>query len=466
MRLEKFLNSVQVLRLMTDFSLMPHQETALDLTADRNRCAYYLDMGLGKTFVGAEKVYLLNNDVNIVVCQKSKIDDWIEHFQEYYPDYSVFNLTKKNQAVRFKELVETDKFYDYDIQIVGVINYDLVFRRSYISHIRNFTLLLDESSLICNENAKRSKFILKLNPESVVLLSGTPTAGKYERLWSQLHLLGWEISKKAFWKSYVETEWIETGDFKQEVVVGYKNVNHLKKKLAQYGAVFMKTGEVMNLPEQIEQKIFLKTTKEYHYFVKNSYLLLDTLNLCQFKDDSDFQGEDVTPRVELVGDNSLTKTLYARQLCGQYHKEKLEAFRDLLESTEDRVIVFYNFNEELSRLKKICESLNREISFVNGSGMSMYAYEEIPNSVLFVQYQAGAMGGNFQKANKIIYYTLPLGKGSCDLWEQSKKRIHRIGQKRTCFYYYLLVKGSFEEKNFAALQEGKELTDELFKGCT
>lgn len=451
---------------MTDFSLMPHQETALDLTADRNRCAYYLDMGLGKTFVGAEKVYLLNNDVNIVVCQKSKIDDWIEHFQEYYPDYSVFNLTKKNQAVRFKELVETDKFYDYDIQIVGVINYDLVFRRSYISHIRNFTLLLDESSLICNENAKRSKFILKLNPESVVLLSGTPTAGKYERLWSQLHLLGWEISKKAFWKSYVETEWIETGDFKQEVVVGYKNVNHLKKKLAQYGAVFMKTGEVMNLPEQIEQKIFLKTTKEYHYFVKNSYLLLDTLNLCQFKDDSDFQGEDVTPRVELVGDNSLTKTLYARQLCGQYHKEKLEAFWDLLESTEDRVIVFYNFNEELSRLKKICESLNREISFVNGSGMSMYAYEEIPNSVLFVQYQAGAMGGNFQKANKIIYYTLPLGKGSCDLWEQSKKRIHRIGQKRTCFYYYLLVKGSFEEKNFAALQEGKELTDELFKGCT
>lgn len=451
---------------MTDFSLMPHQETALDLTADRNKCAYYLDMGLGKTFVGAEKVYLLNNDVNIVVCQKSKIDDWIEHFQEYYPDYSVFNLTKKNQAVRFKELVETDKFYDYDIQIVGVINYDLVFRRSYISHIRNFTLLLDESSLICNENAKRSKFILKLNPESVVLLSGTPTAGKYEQLWSQLHLLGWEITKKAFWKSYVETEWIETGNFKQEVVVGYKNVNHLKKKLAQYGAVFMKTEEVMNLPEQIEQKIFLKTTKEYRYFIKNSYLLLDTLNLCQFKDDSDFQGEDVTPGVELVGDNILTKTLYARQLCGQYHKEKLDAFRDLLESTEDRLIVFYNFNEELNRLKKICESLGREVSYVNGSGMSMYAYEEISNSVLFVQYQAGAMGGNYQKANKIIYYTLPLGKGSCDLWEQSKKRIHRIGQKRTCFYYYLLVKGSFEEKNFAALQEGKELTDELFKGCT
>lgn len=447
---------------MNSLNFMPHQQKALDQTEEFNRVAYYLDMGLGKTFVGAEKMYLLNNDANLVICQKSKIDDWIEHFNTYYPDYAVFDLTKKNQAVRFRELIDTDKFYDYDLQIVGVINYDLAFRRSYITHIRNFTLVLDESSIISNEGAKRSKFVLKLNPESVVLLSGTPTAGKYERLWSQCKLLGWDISKKAFWKSYVDTEWIEQGEFKREVVVGYKNVPHLKKKLAEHGVVFMKTNEVITLPEQVEQNIYVKPTKEYRYFMKNSYLLLDTVNLCQFKDDSDYYGEDVTPRIELIGDNSLTKILYARQLCGQYHREKLEAFKDLLESTDDRLIVFYNFNEELIRLKRICENLGRKISFVNGSGMSMYAYEEVPNSVLFVQYQAGAMGGNYQKANKIIYFTLPLGKGSCDLWEQSKKRIHRIGQKNTCFYYYLLVKGSFEEKNFAALKEGKELTDELF----
>ena len=448
---------------MNDLTFMPHQQKALDLTEDKNRVAYYLDMGLGKTFVGAEKVYLLNNDVNLVICQKSKIDDWVEHFNTYYPDYSVFDLTKKVQAVRFRELIETDKVYDYDLQIVGVINYDLAFRRPYIAHIRDFTLTLDESSLISNETAKRSKFILKLKPESVVLLSGTPTAGKYERLWSQCQLLGWNISKKAFYSSYIETEWVEYGGFKREVVTGYKNVEHLKKKLAEYGCVFMKTEDAgIVLPEQVEQNIFVKPTKEYRYFMKNSYLLLDTVNLVQFKDSSDFYGKDVTPHIELVGDNSLTKMLYARQLCGQYHKEKLEAFKDLLQSTEDRLIVFYNFNEELDRLRKICKGLDREISYMNGVEKSLDAYNNVSNSVTFIQYQAGAMGGNFQKANKIIYYTLPLGKGSCDLWEQSKKRIHRIGQKSTCFYYYLLVKGSIEEKNFKALRQGKELTDELF----
>lgn len=28
-------------------NLYPHQQKALDLTATHNRCAYYLDMGLG-----------------------------------------------------------------------------------------------------------------------------------------------------------------------------------------------------------------------------------------------------------------------------------------------------------------------------------------------------------------------------------------------------------------------------------
>lgn len=429
---------------MNDLHFMPHQEDALNRTEQFNRCAYYLDMGLGKTFVGAEKMYLLNNTVNLIVCQKSKVDDWVDHMKTYYPEYRVMNLTKKSEAINFRTLVDTEELYKMDIQIVGVINYDLTFRRDWLLKISEFTMMLDESSLISNETAKRSKFILKMKPESVILLSGTPTAGKYERLWSQVQLLGWNITKKAFYNSYVVTEWVENGDgFKREVITGYKHTEHLKKKLASYGCIFMKTSEVLELPEQTEQKIFFKSTKEYRYFIKNSYLMFDD--------------------VELVGDNNLTKMLYARQLCGQWHKEKLEGLRDLVESTQDRLIVFYNFTAELDVMQRVLNDLNRPYSVVNGQKKDLTAYENANDSITFIQYQAGAMGGNYQKANKIIYYTLPLGKGSCDMWEQSKKRIHRIGQVKPCFYYYLLVKGTVEERNLAALKEGKELTDELFK---
>ena len=70
------------------------------------------------------------------------------------------------------------------------------------------------------------------------------------------------------------------------------------------------------------------------------------------------------------------------------------------------------------------------------------------------------MGLNLQKANKIIYFTLPL---SSELFEQSKKRTHRIGQSRSCFYYYLVCENSVEEKIIETLKKRKDYTDALFK---
>ena len=420
--------------------LYPHQKEALELTKDKNRVAYYYDMGLGKTFIGSEKMKQLGNSLKLVVCQKSKIQDWVNHFKENYPDYNIFNLTTWDKG-------DWEGLKDWPrdtLKDVFIINYDLVFRRPNLLKLADFTLMLDESSLITNRTAKRSKFILKMAPKNVILLSGTPTAGKYENLWSQLQLLGWNITEDMFWKSYVDYEWIETDDgYWEKKIKGYKNVEHLKKRLAKFGAIFKKTEEVIDLPEQVQQVIYIDPTKEYKKFVKNSYL----------------QIEDK----ELIGDNILTKILYERQLCGQYSQDKFDAFQDLVESTEDRLIVFYNFTDEMLKMTKICMELNRATSYVNGRIKDLDAYEHQDNSITFIQYQAGAYGLNLQKANKVIYFSLPLGIGSCDLWEQSKKRIHRIGQNRTCFYYYLIVKSSIEVWNFELLKTGKELTDELFK---
>jgi SNF2 family DNA or RNA helicase len=418
--------------------LYPHQKEALELIDGKNRCAVYYDMGLGKTYIGSEKVKQLNNKINLVVCQKSKIDDWINHFNDNY-HYRVFNLTKPRQFDDFFGTILLDKY-----MVIGIINYDLVWRRPELLQLHDFTLMLDESSLITNRTANRSKFILKLNPTNVVLLSGTPTAGKYEKLWSQLQLLGWKIDEDTFWKSYVDYEWVETSNgYWEKKVNGYKNVDHLKRRLAKFGAIFKKTNEVIDLPDQIDQTIYIDQSKEYKKFKKNSYIEID--------------GH------ELIGDTILTKILYSRQLCSIYSEDKLKAFQDILESTDDRVIVFYNFNAELNALEHISDSLERPLSIVNGKVKDLYAYENESNSVTYVQYQAGAYGLNLQKANKIIYFSLPLGIGSCDLWEQSKKRIHRIGQTQTCFYYYLLVKNSIETWNLELLKTGKELTDELFK---
>lgn len=405
------------------------------------------DMGLGKTFTGAEKMMQLDAEVNLVICQKSKIQDWIDHFEEHYPQYEVCNLTTKGGFEMFLSDYYGGHWMNGNPAIVGFINYELAFRRPELKQLEEFTLMLDESSLIQNEQAKRSKFILSLNPDNVILLSGTPTGGKYEKLWSQMKLLGWKISKPLFYNHYVDYHYEDFNGFPQMIIDGYKNEERLKKKMRQYGCHFLKTDEVFDLPEQMYQTISIPTTTEYRKFRKDSIVMYE-------------DPYDVENAYTLVGDTTLTKLLYERQLCGQYNQAKAEAFHDLVESTNDRLIVFYNFWEEVRLMLRMCMDIGKDFSVVNGEQKDLSAYENFSDSVTFIQYQAGAMGLNLQKANKIVYFTPPL---SSELFEQSKKRIHRIGQNKPCFYYYLTCKNSVEERIYKTLEMRKDYTEALFE---
>lgn len=406
--------------------LYEHQQKALDLTKGHNRVAYYLDMGLGKTFVGSEKMKELNTNLNLIVCQKSKLKDWYEHFKTYYPEYNTFIYDKTMSHIPDNSIL--------------IINYDLVWRRPELSKMEDFTLMLDESSCIKNTTSKRTKFMLRLKPQNVILLSGTPVGGKYEELYSQIRLLGWDISKKTYFSNYILTKKIKIAGFFIQTVVGYKHVDRLKRKLREHGAVFMKTEEAFSLPEQVETIVNVENTTKYKKFKKDK--------LIEFDD------------IELVGDTSLTKMLYLRQLASQYNENKLSSLKELLEGTEDRVIVFYNFTNELEQIKELCKKLEKPISIVNGSTKDLAAYKDYDNSVTLIQYQAGAMGLNLQLSNKIIYYSLPL---SSELFEQSKKRTHRIGQTKTCFYWYLITEKSIEGEILNALKERRDYTNQLFE---
>ncbi|WP_371069115.1 SNF2-related protein [Sediminibacillus sp. JSM 1682029] len=402
--------------------LFPHQDRALDETYQHNRVAYYLDMGLGKTFVGSEKMWELNTPYNLVICQKSKIADWKQHFEEHYPEYQV--IVFDQQAI---ERVPPES--------VLIINYDKVWRRPELKKLQHFTMMLDESSMIKNEKSNRSKFILQLHADNVILLSGTPTGGKYEELWSQLHLLGWNIKKDLFMKQFVVQEWDDRNQ--QMKITGYKNVDRLKRKLRKHGAVFMKTDEVFDLPKVNDQIVKIAGTKEYKEFAKHHIIEL---------------GDEL-----LVGDTAASKKLYLRQLAGVYNQNKLQYVKDLIDSTNERIIIFYNFKKEYAALT---EMIDGPTASINGDIKDLSAYEEQENSITLIQYQAGAMGLNLQKANKIVYFSLT---DKSELFEQSKKRIHRIGQEKPCFYYYLLTAGSIEWRMKEVLDQRRDYTDELFE---
>ncbi|MFE8811471.1 SNF2-related protein [Staphylococcus aureus] len=412
---------------MNEIKLYAHQQKALDMTEQHNKVAYYLDMGLGKTFVGSEKLWELNTPYNLVVCQKSKITDWYQHFKDYYSDDYEIIIFDKQRIENIKP------------NSILIINYKKAIARPELKKLKKFTLLLDESQYIKNPKSKRTKLIVnELNPDNIILLSGTPIDGKYEELITQIHLLGWKIKESMFLSHYTNRQWDEN-EMKYKII-GYKNIDRLKKKLRQYGCVFMKTEEVFDLPTQTNIFLKPKKTKEYDEFIKEGIVTLSDR--------------------KLIAETASVGNMNARLLCTAFNQNKLVMLKELIESTEDRLIIFYQYNLEKEAIENIVDELSKPISYINGEIVDKKSYENCKNSVTLVQYQSGSFGHNLQKANKIIFFGLP---NRVSYFEQSKKRTHRIGQERPCFYYYMLTLGTYEWKNYQTLVDGKDYNDELFK---
>lgn len=387
--------------------------------------------------------------INLVVCQLSKVDDWHDHFAKYYGTQCIVCDILAGHDVDSD--LDCDDIIQYSNinPVVLITNYDYVWRSPLIKALLDtdipYTLMLDESSLIQNDKAERTKFIMRLHAKHNILLSGTPCSGRYENLYTQARLLGWDISRTAYDKTYVNWQLVKIWGLNRIVrqidkARPYKNVDRLKRKLREHGAVFLKTEEVLDLPEQIFNKITVDTSLDY----------------CSFRHRRVIEIGDK----KIVGNTSLTYRLGLREVASIYSEERVDSLIDLIESTGERVVVFYNFNAELERIERGVKEIKRPYSVVNGQLKDLTDFYKNSDGVALVQYQAGAMGLNLQEARYMVFYSLP---ERSDLFEQAKKRIHRIGQKGTCYYYILEMGGSIDEMIYRALEQKKDYTDELFR---
>lgn len=407
--------------------LFAYQQAALDRVDGKHRCAFYHDMGLGKTFTGAEK--LMSDRCwkrALVVCQKSKVADWVDHFEAHY-DMPVVDLTKQDVC--------------RDAEAVMVVNYDLIWRRPQLMELDDLALMFDESSLLQNATSKRTKAAMKLagKADTLVLLSGTPVDGKYERLWTQLQMLGWHIDEKLFWRQYVESETTMREGFPITKVTGYKNEERLVRKMKELGCDFLKTDDVIDLPDQRFIRIDVPMSEYYRKFAKTNVITAF--------------GRD------FVGDTVFGDLTAKRQLAAAYSRAKLEAFGDLLDGTSKRLVVFYNFDVELEGLTAELEKRYRPYGVLNGKAHDLSPFFDTDEGVALIQYQSGAMGVNLQQADTCVYFSPPLASS---LFEQSKKRIHRVGQDKPCTYYELVSKGTVEEKIYDTLAMRRDYTEKLF----
>lgn len=391
-----------------------------------------MEAGTGKTATSSHKAVTYNVPI-IVVAPKAVCSQWMEHFKLVHSEWLCYDLTKKQQLKDFVNGEALNK--------VGVITYGLVWRRPELLKLSGYTLILDESHNICNSTSKQTKGVMKLHYDNLILLSGTPNGGAYEKLYTQMKMLGYKPNKKQFTDKYCNMFTMESGGVKFQVLSKknpYKNLDELNKILRDdLHCVFLKTNDVIELPEQRFIDIAVPETKQYKAFMVNDYIDLGNM--------------------EYIAGSPTEKLLYSRYLCGADNSNKIDVLTTLLEGIEDRVIIFYNFNNEHDVLTKLCKKLKKKAFTCNGNVKQVDEFKQNDKSILLAQIDSAGTGLNLQYCNKIIYFSPTL---KTVVYMQSKNRIWRVGQQHKTTYW--LLKSGIEYDIYNTLDRGEDYTNELF----
>lgn len=146
---------------------------------------------------------------------------------------------------------------------------------------------------------------------------------------------------------------------------------------------------------------------------------------------------------------------------------RTQAVRNLF-SQHSRLIVFYNFDYELNRLR---EFLSPSKIQNNGEGSEKFTgfelaewnghnHDPVPTSekwVYLVQYVAGAEAWNCVTTNAICFFSQPY---SYKIWEQAHGRIDRLNTIYRDLFYYRLLSNSVIDKIIARALDQKQSFNE------
>ena len=140
--------------------------------------------------------------------------------------------------------------------------------------------------------------------------------------------------------------------------------------------------------------------------------------------------------------------------------QKITWLNDLLDCINDRLVIFYNFNVERDRIISLLEKKKIPFSEYSGRTKTFDEFKNNEKSVILCQFKSASTGLNdLVIASKCVFYS------PCTEYidyAQSRKRLDRIGQTEKPLFYYLICKGTVEEKILRSIQEGKDFDTFMF----
>lgn len=425
--------------------------------------ALLMEMGTGKSLTAIAITGALSQAGRIrrvlIVAPLSILGVWGEEFQKFAAFPYALAVLSGSSA---KKLDTLRHMNGTALQVV-VVNYESAWRlEKALTTWHPDLIIADEGHKIKTHNIAASKAMHRMGAKASyrLLLTGTVITNKAIDVFSQYKFLNPAIygnSFYAFRNRYFD-------------MVGYGNHTPVLKKSMEgelteklHSISYRATkAECLDLPETTDviRQVELEPAalRIYRGLVKESYAELAS--------------------GEVTATNILTRLLRLSQLTGgflgndetaaveQVSAAKLSALEDILDGAVaegKKLVIIARFLPEIKAICKLLEKRGLRYSCITGEvkdrDEQVARFQKEPEVMAFVgQIATAGLGITLTAASTMVFYSLDYSMSN---FEQTKARIHRVGQRMPCTYLYLVARGTVDEKVLAALESKADLARTL-----
>jgi SNF2 family DNA or RNA helicase len=379
-------------------------------------CIMAADVGLGKTLMSLAHYRKHGEGRPLLIlapASKVKTGDW------------------QREIERFMGLAQPEWW---------VVSYDKFARdpKPYLG-MPDLCVIADECHFVCNSQTKRGKAVrhVAMMADQFIGLSATPLPNGWRSMENFAIMFGLARNKTEFVRRFLNID--RSRGF--PIILGYREVGVMERFWSRISKKLDRDG-IIELPEVVTLGERIKMPPKF----ENMY---DTMKRTR-----------VSPDGELL-DNPSKLFSQLRQSLTALRKD---ALRSLIESTDEHIVLFYNFDNERDMILDILKTLEQKRVIYEQSGHASLLppredWDTLKPSVTLAQYQSASTAIELSYASVTIFVSPTYSYAN---FHQARGRTHRPGQKKRTLFYLLSVEGSIDSDVWKALKHKMDFSEKIW----
>ena len=426
---------------------VPHeyQERAIRRIIDQPKVGLFLDMGLGKTVITLTAILQLMyaeyavERVLVIAPKRVAEDTWCREHEKW--DHLNILKISKVMGPRDQRIRALHEMSDiYVISRDNVVWLTEIFGTQWPFDM----VVIDELTSFKSPQSKRFRALRKVMPAAsrVVGLTGTPSPNGLMDLWSEIYLLdrGERLGRtlgtyRERWfyaaqhNGYIVYKWLPRKGAQEEI----------ESRLSDL-CVSMKAEDYLQLPDRIDNVIPVKLSDAEMAI----YDRMEQDQLLRF-DEGDVAALSAAAVMFKLSQIASGNVYDDRGSVIRIHKRKLDALLEIMETTEDPVLVFYEFVSD----RDLIRSAIPEARTLEGPE-DIADWNSGKVKVLLAHPASAGYGLNLQDGGSTIVWYGPTW--NLELYQQANARLYRQGQQKPVIIHHLIAEKTVDEQIMKALQ--------------